>query len=80
MIYQYTCNHCERVFDVIKSHHDSDKDEVCSKCGEFAVRDFCPQKIHLVNTKVTHAEFNPGLGCVVKNKKHMEEICKIKGV
>lgn len=80
MIYGYRCFHCEKDFDVVKSHHESDKDEVCPKCGEFGVRDFAPKKIHLMNTKVTHAEFNPGLGCVVNNKKHMSELCKIKGV
>jgi hypothetical protein len=29
---------------------------------------------------VQHAEYNPGLGCVVKNKYHREELCKEKGL
>lgn len=68
------------MFDVIKSHHDSDRQEVCPKCGDFAVRDFCPQRIHLMNTSVKDSVFNPGLGCVIKNDKHLKEICKIKNV
>lgn len=80
MTYQYVCEKCRHSFDVVKSHHDMERNENCDKCGEFAVREFVPQRVHLVGTRVTHAEYNPGLGCVVKSKAHLKDICKQKGV
>lgn len=58
---------------------DIDRAERC-KCGADAIRHFAPRFIHLTGTKVTHAEFNPGLGCVVRNAAHKRELMKIKGV
>jgi putative FmdB family regulatory protein len=80
MTYEYLCEKCDKRFDVIKSYKDIDVTEYCPKCGEFAVRQFVPTRIHLSGTAVTHAEFNPGLGCVVKNKRHKEYLMKAKGV
>lgn len=54
--------------------------ETCPKCGEFAVRQFVPSKLYINGAKVTHPEFNPGLGCVVRNKRHKEDLMKAKGV
>ena len=31
-------------------------------------------------TAVQNAEYNPGLGCVVKNKAHRDELAKRKGL
>lgn len=50
------------------------------KCGEIAIRDFVPTRIHLSGTAVQHAEYNPGLGCVVKDKQHRRELCKARGL
>lgn len=80
MIYGYTCSECRKKFDVIKSVKDIDQNENCPKCGEFGIRDFCPEKIHFTGTKVTHAEFNPGLGAVVKNARHKDRLMKEKNV
>jgi putative FmdB family regulatory protein len=80
MVYAYQCVKCEHAFDVIKSVKDIDVTETCPRCGEFSERQFVPQRIHLSRTRVEHAEFNPGLGCVVKNKKHREELCREKGL
>lgn len=33
-----------------------------------------------MHTKVEHAEYNPGLGCITKNSKHRAEIAKRKGL
>lgn len=82
MTYEYECQNpkCGKRFDVIKSYKDIDVNENCPKCGEYAVRQFVPQKLHITGAKVTHPEFNPGLGCVVKNKYHKQELMKQKGV
>jgi len=57
-----------------------DVNETCPKCGEYAIRQFVPTKLHISGASVTHAEYNPGLGCVVKNKRHKEDLMKQKGV
>lgn len=36
--------------------------------------------IHFIGTAVQSPEYNPGLGQVVKNKRHREEIAKEKGL
>jgi hypothetical protein len=54
--------------------------ENCSKCNQEAIRQFSPNRLYLNGTKVEHAEYNPGLGCIVRNKSHRAELCKIKGV
>ena len=80
MVYAYKCSKCGRNFDIVKSVKDIDLAETCPSCESPAIRDFAPKKIHLSKTKVTHAEFNPGLGKVVKNEHHKKELCKQLGV
>jgi hypothetical protein len=65
---------------VIKSVRDIDRNENCPECGEFAVRQFVPKRVHFSGTSVQNAEYNPGLGCVVKDKYHRQELCKRKGL
>ncbi len=60
--------------EVIKSMSDSGRVEFCPDCGTVMTRIFSPTQI--VGAKVGEAEFNFGLGCVVKNKKHREELCR----
>jgi putative FmdB family regulatory protein len=78
--YVYRCLECGHEFDVIKSHKDMDVNEFCPRCEEPAERQFVPQRVFLSNTAVTHAEYNPGLGTVVKNKRHKEYLLKSKGL
>ncbi len=54
--------------------------EKCSRCGREAKREFVPSRVYFNGTSVQHAEYNPGLGCVVRNSSHRKELCKIKGV
>lgn len=80
MLYAYTCTKCEARFDIVKSLRDIDRLEPCPKCNGDTKRDFAPIKLHLSKTKVQHAEYNPGLGTVVKNQRHKEDLCKRMGV
>lgn len=80
MTYEYFCKLCNKTFDVIKSVKDFDRSETCGDCGEFAHRRFVPEYVSFLNTKVEHPEYNPGLGCVVRNKKHRAEIAKSRGL
>lgn len=80
MIYQYSCQHCQAVFDVVKPARDFERAENCPGCNELAKRDFAPMNLHLVHTKVQEKEYNPGLGCITNSRQHRAEICKQKGL
>lgn len=80
MIYEYRCEKCDSTFDVIKPASEMTREEKCNGCESPAKRMFLPKKLYFCNTAVEHAEFNPGLGCVVKNSKHRAEIAKQKGL
>lgn len=81
MIYAYGCTTCSKEFDVIKSIADFDRTEYCD-CGGESLRLFRPNAdvFQKQSGIPTEASYNPGLGCVVKDKKHLKEICKQKGV
>lgn len=80
MTYEYVCIKCDHRFDVIKSVKDIDVNEFCPQCESPSERQFTPSRVHLSGTRVEHAEYNPGLGQVVKNKKHRQEVAKRKGL
>lgn len=80
MVYAYRCPTCDHEFDVIKRHTEMDHPEICERCKTTAIREFMPQRLHLVHTKVQDAEYNPGLGCITKNRQDRAEICKKRGI
>lgn len=79
MVYEYHCPECRKRFDVIKSASEMEREETCG-CGAVARRQFVPSRVHFIGTAVQHPEFNPGLGCIVKNSKHRTEVAKQKGL
>ena len=54
--------------------------ESCPTCKANGERIPFPRTLHISKSRVQHAEFNHGLGKVVKNQYHKEEICKRMGV
>jgi predicted nucleic acid-binding Zn ribbon protein len=80
VVYQYRCDPCANVFDVVKRAAAMTDPEFCSQCGKEAVREFVPSRVYFNGTSVQHAEFNPGLGCVTRNSNDRKEIAKRKGV
>jgi putative FmdB family regulatory protein len=78
MRYPYRCSDCSFEFDVVKSLKDIDQVEHCEKCGAVANRFIA--RTHFYGARVEDAEFNPGLGCVVKNRKHRESIARDRGL
>lgn len=80
MVYAYRCEPCRHQFDVYKRASAMTDPEMCPKCGVEAKREFVPRNVYLSKTKVQHAEYNPGLGCIVKNERHRKELCKQKGL
>ncbi len=80
MVYDYLCHGCGETYEVIKSVRFFDAEEHCPKSGTTMARQFAPGFIYLSGTKVQEAEYNPGLGCITKNKQHVKEICKQRGL
>ena len=83
--YDYKCAACDHSFAEIRSITDySDKPEdPCPSCGALCgvnSRDFSKSRPLFSGTSVQNAEFNPGLGQVVKNKYHREELARKKGL
>ncbi len=79
MRYPYACPKCSNDFEVYKSVKDIDLEEKCPKCDTISSRYI--SRTHFYGAGGWDAaEFNPGLGCVVKNKKHREQICKDRGL
>ena len=74
MIYDYDCEKCDKKFEVVKSMSESSNPEKCPICENYGQRLF--NKVTFLNEKVQSAEFNIGLGKVVKNSKHREELAK----
>lgn len=75
MLYPYACCKCDHTFDVSKPVANVDDPEACPQCGAPSERQFTP-RVHFIGTSVQHAEYNPGLGRVVRNKYEREELAK----
>lgn len=80
MTYEYQCVKCDYRFDVLKPARDMDVNEFCPDCGSPAERKFVPSRVYITGASVEHAEYNPGLGCVTKNKRDREEQAKRRGL
>lgn len=76
--YDYDCKD-HGAYDVIRSIKEYKPDDPCPKCGVVGSRVFS-SKVHFIGASVQNAEYNPGLGCVTKNKKDREEIAKKMGL
>lgn len=74
MVYPYLCEKCEIEFDVIKHHSKSSSKEKCPECKRVATRIYTGSLF--IGTSVESAEYNPGLGMVIKSKYHRSEECK----
>ena len=78
MIYEYECKE-HGVFEVLKSMDEAGKDEPCPTCQVIGSR-LWNNRGGFTGEKVEHAEWNPALGCVIKNKKHRAEVAERKGL
>ena len=54
------------------------REAVCD-CGGTAML-IIHAPVGFINAKVEHAEYNPGLGCVVKNRTHRAELARQRGL
>lgn len=82
MTYVFECQNasCGKHFDVIRSVREMDEPGVCSTCNNVAKRIFIPSRVLFSGAAVQNAEYNPGLGCITRNKSHRDEIARQKGL
>lgn len=78
MIYEFHCHACNTKFDIWKPVSEFTREAACD-CGGTAKLVIHPPR-GFINAAVENAEFNPGLGCVVKNRAHRAEIVKSRGL
>jgi len=77
--YPYECPTCHHDTDIIKSVDDIENVELCPICDTIMDRLIVGGSCFM-GEKIEEAEYNPGLGCIVNNKKHRDEIAKRKGL
>jgi putative FmdB family regulatory protein len=78
--YTFRCDKCDENFETIESIKSYDGDGECPKCKNISREVILSANIHFIGASVQNAEYNPGLGQVVKNKKHREELAKRRGL
>jgi putative FmdB family regulatory protein len=78
-IYDFYCEKCDQNFEIIKSIKEYNGKEHCPTCQNLGQRIFSCG-IEFLGSKIEDAEYNYGLGCITKSKRHREEIAKRKGM
>lgn len=78
--YVYECLKCALEFDIVKRVAQINDPESCPGCQSPNTE----RRIQAVNfngaSDWDKAEYNPGLGCVTRNRKHREQIAKSRGL
>lgn len=73
--YEHRCVKCDKIDIFYRSIDEFDKEELCPTCGAPTDR-LISVPAAFIGTAVQHAEYNPGLGCIVRNKEHRQDLCK----
>ncbi len=73
-IYDYSCQKCDKDYEIIKSIKEYSGNDPCPSCGNIGQRII--KSVVFYGEKVQNAEYNPGLGKIVKNKYHRSELTK----
>lgn len=82
--YNYRCK-CSHKFEDVKGikAYCEDPHATCPKCEHVCgieERDYSQNSFTFIGTAVKSAEYNPGLGCIVKDDYHKSELLKKKGL
>jgi len=78
-VYAYECEKCDKEFDLTRPMSEYKDPGHCPDCRNIGKK-LVTKPYGFIGAKVENAEYNPGLGCIVKNKQHREEICKRKNL
>lgn len=79
MKYDFHCNQCEVTTEVEKSVDKYNEVGYCIYCGSVVSR-LLPTRFYFHGGKRVDPYYDQGLGCVVKDTKHRDQIAKSKGV
>lgn len=79
MRYPYKCHKCQHDWEVIKSIAQIDSPEVCPKCASGNTERYIA-RTHFYGAAVEDSYFCPALGCIVKGKKHRNELANRNGL
>ena len=80
MIYDYKCNKCNAVFEVIKTMAEVSKEESCPLCSHEHTTRVFSSNLHFIGAKVKDAYYNHGLGCVIKSDRQKNNLVKENGL
>lgn len=78
--YDFSCAKCDEDFDIVQSIKMYSGKAPCPTCGNTSSTRIIRPGVHFIGASVESAEYNPGLGQIVKNSKHRAEIAKRKGL
>lgn len=82
----FHCQSCSSSFEAVYYYNNETNSPQCSKCGSIdtslpEIRDMGTCDIQLMGiSDWDSAEYNPGLGCVTRSRKHREQIAKERGL
>ncbi len=80
MLYDYFCAKCDKDFEIEESMSEHKGPGECPTCKNISNERIFSKNIQFIGTAVQHAEYNPGLGQIVKSSQHRKDICKEKGL
>lgn len=78
--YIMTCSKCDKEFEHFESIMTFEGKAPCPTCKNVSNEQVYTGAVHFLGASVESAEYNPGLGQIVKNSKHRKEIAKQKGL
>jgi len=77
MIYTYECTSCGYIHDENRALIDYKSQGWCRLCGKQVRKILSPNSTSGRSfLGIGIGEFNPGLGCVVKSKRHLKDILR----
>jgi putative FmdB family regulatory protein len=79
MIYEYSCEKCDKISEVVKPMAQSSTKEYCGDCGNLLSMVFS-KKTLFVGTAVKDAEYYHSLGKVIKNDRQRKEEIRKHGL
>lgn len=79
--YEFKCEGCGLLFDVVRSITEFTRDLDCTSCGKKSdLQVSSNRNLFSVSGIPESPQFNPGLGAVTKGTKHAERLAKERGM
>jgi putative FmdB family regulatory protein len=78
--YPYECKDCAHKFDIVKTVSRIDEVEQCPSCNSDKTGRYLTRFHFYGASDWDKAEYNPGLGMVIRNKRHRRDEAKARGM